>query len=353
AALAYARRGFPIFPCRADKTPYIAGGVLKATTDPAQIKTWWQAWPAANIALDVGGAGMMVVELDSYKPDFKPEAVAALNLPETLLRQRSPRGGEHLFYALQPGELVAMSAGKLAPGVDVRSFHSYVLLAPSRTADGPYVWESEGKPAFRTDAMVALANTARAKSDDRDNWTIEPDLPENVAAATKWLREDARVAIEGVNGDATAYATAAHLKSFGISEPLALDLMWEHWNPRCSPPWSADQIDHFERKVQNGYCYNTSPPGNITEAYRMAKQSELFKPVELPALPGGRQSGRGRFRFIDREGIDHLEPPSWLVADLLPVGGYGVLVGAWGSFKTFLALDLALTVATGFPIAPT
>ena len=61
-----------------------------------------------------------------------------------------------------------------------------------------------------------------------------------------------------------AYATTAHLKSFGISPELAFNLLWEHWNPRCEPPWGPDEVDHLRKKVSNAYEYNTSPPGNLT-----------------------------------------------------------------------------------------
>lgn len=346
AALAYAKRGWPIFPCSVSKQPKTENGVLDATTNAETIKQWWSRWPRAGIGLDVGGAGMMVLDGDSYKEGFDAAAFDAF--PKTALMQRSPRGGIHKFYEIAKGEIVAPdSTGKLGKGIDVRSFNSYVLLAPSSTADGSYEWIKEGKPAFRTDDMVRLTNTHREKSGDRDNWIIEPDLDENIAAAIKWLREDAKIAIQGQGGDHMAYATAAHMKSFGISEALAFDLMWEHWNPRCTPPWNADDVEHLETKVKNGYSYNTSPPGNITPAYKVARGKSLFKPVARDDLESGRECTAGRFRFVDREGMRDIRPPDWLVAGTIPQGAYAILVGAPGSFKSFVAIDLALSVASG------
>lgn len=346
AALAYAsERGWPVFPCRADKTPLTDNGVLDATTDPNKIKNWWRQWPKANIGFAVGEAGLMVLDIDPGA-DQAELARAVGGLPPTLLRSRTPRGGQHLFYELAEGERVAPSVGKVAPHVDVRSFHSYVLLAPSRTADGAYDWESNGKPAYRTDEMVRVASVAREKSRDRDTWIIEPDLPENVDLAVEWLKRGAKVAVQGHGGDHMAYATAAHLKSFGISQELALDLIWEHWNPRCNPPWGPEEIEHLETKVRNGYSYNTSPPGNITPAYKVAKGRELFKPVSVD-VGQGREMTAGRFRFVDRDGMENIRPPEWLIPGFLPAGAYAQLVGAPGSFKTFIAVDIALSIATG------
>ena len=326
-----------------------------ATLDPARVKAWWKQWPMANVAINLGASGMMVLDLD---PGHRIEELEASvgPLPETQMWATTPRGGEHLFYALDEGETVPPSVAKLAAHVDVRSFNSYVLVWPSRTLDGAYQWECDPatvKPAFRSDAMLAAATaTARAKSRERDEWIIEADLPDNVALATRWLKNDAKVAIEGAGGDATAYATAAYCKSLGISEPMASQLMWEHWNERCIPPWSADDWEHFERKVQNAYAYNTSPPGNLTEAYRAEKLAQAFQPVARAVVSddgtkAGREIQAGRFRIVDWDGAGQSKPPSWLIEDAIPERGYAMLFGPPASFKSFIALDMAMVVALG------
>ncbi len=71
-----------------------------------------------------------------------------------------------------------------------------------------------------------------------------------------------------------------------------------------------------------------------------------FKPVEQPADAGSPER-KGKFRIVDRGGMENISPPSWLIPDLLPVEAYALLFGEPGTFKTFLALDIALNVATG------
>ena len=223
AALVYAARGWPIFPVKRDKTPLTPNGVLDATTSERQVHAWWAQWPEANVALDVGGAGMMVLDLDPGH-DLKELERNVGQIPATKLRASTPRGGSHFFFALASEEHVSPSSSKLASHVDVRSFHSYVLLPPSQTEAGAYACEAYDKPAYRTDDMVRVANSAREKHQDRDNWIIEADLPENVVLATKWLRDDAKPAVEGQGGEACAYATATMCKSYGVSEETAFDL---------------------------------------------------------------------------------------------------------------------------------
>ena len=361
AALAYAKRGWPIFPIdpnrvgfdgKKGKAPYKGTrGVLEATTDARQVEEWWRRWPEANVALDVGGAGMMVLDLDPGH-DMQELEKNVGTLPNSLLRARTPRGGGHLYYALEIGELVSPSSSKLAPHVDVRSFHSYVLLPPSKTEDGSYIWEDDGKPAYRTDEMVRAANTARDKDPDRDKWIIEPDLEENKSSAVGWLLEKADPAIDGQGGDHCAYATAAMMIGYGLSEETAVEVMWEHWNPQCIPPWRDDEYDHFKLKVHNAYNHHSSQPGKLTPAYKKAKAKELFTPRQVE-LPDGDETHIGHFRFVDRAGMDFIAPPQWIVRDFLADDSYALLYGKWGSFKTFVALDMALSVACGFPSKPT
>lgn len=350
AALEYAERGWPIFPCNSRKEPYTDNGVMDATTDPKKIRSWWKRWPKANIALDCAGAGVMVVDFDPGH-DRRELEKAVGKLPPTKLIQETPRGGYHEFYALREGEVCSNSASKLADNIDIRGFHGYVLLAPSATPDGHYQWQSEGKPAFRSEELLRCANAHRDKHEDRDNWIIDQDLPENIERAIKWLKHDARIAIEGRGGDNTAYATAAMMKSFGISPQTAFELMWEYWNPRCEPPWGENEVAHFEAKIENGYAYNTSPPGNMTEAYHVAKRKALFAPVKKEVGKGKGRKGTtvevSPWRFFDRTAMRHIKPPAWLVPDLLTEDSYNIMFGAPRSLKTFVALDIALRVASG------
>jgi hypothetical protein len=359
AALAYAEQGWPVFPCQpngrvtakgtADKSPLTTNGVLDATTDPDRIREYWREHPHANIGFNVGAAGLLALDFDPGSSDAEV-ATALGKYDRTNLVAKTPRGGRHEFFALNSGEYVAPdSSGKIAPHVDVRSFNSYVLLAPSETIDGPYFWEKRGEPAFRPDSVIRLVNAAREKSKDRDNWLIEPDLPAHVARAIKWLKHDAKIAVEGQGGDHTAYATAAMMKSMGISEGKAFELMLEYWNPRNSPPWGEHEYDHLEAKINNGYSYNTSPPGNMTDAYHRALTRSQFSPIvnSRPEGTDGNAVTSGRFRFLDRAGMAAIKPPSWIIPGFLPERSSVIIFGAPEAFKTFITLDAFLTVATG------
>ena len=74
----------------------------------------------------------------------------------------------------------------------------------------------------------------------------------------------------------------------------------------------------------------------------MAPLDETFKHM----LDQGGAVERGRYWAYSEHEQDHFEEPSWLVKDLVPDHGLVMLYGPGGSYKSFIALDVALTLAS-------
>jgi hypothetical protein len=140
AALAYAERGWHVFPVVPNgKEPLTKKGLLDATSDKDAIRQWWGRHPDANIGLALRASGLMAVDIDSYKPDCKwSEFVASRQVPATLI-QRSARGGTHLIFSAEAG---ARYLGKPCAGVDGRH-NNYILVEPSSFDGGTYQWQNE------------------------------------------------------------------------------------------------------------------------------------------------------------------------------------------------------------------
>jgi|SRR5262245_34177450 len=123
AALEYARKGLPVFPCSPlDKKPLTPHGFKDATTDAAQIHAWWGKWPNAMIAAPTGPAsGVWALDPD-VDPVKQLDGIAALNqlvaqhgpLPQTPT-SITPRGGKHLFFAWDPNVDIRNSESKVGP----------------------------------------------------------------------------------------------------------------------------------------------------------------------------------------------------------------------------------------------
>lgn len=57
----------------------------------------------------------------------------------------------------------------------------------------------------------------------------------------------------------------------------------------------------------------------------------------------------GPLRVYSMTELLKLPPPTWLVEGILPAGGLIGLYGEPGSFKSFIAIDIAMSIATGLP----
>ncbi|PZQ18938.1 MAG: hypothetical protein DI565_00600 [Ancylobacter novellus] len=172
AALAYARAGWPVFPCdprqdppgtppprkrakrplvpgadkdAAGKTIPKTGGLWRATTDEAQIRAWWGRMPHALIGVPTGSRiGAFVVDLD---PRGESLDAVVKRLFETVgefhcsVQSLTQSGGNHMWFRLPEGEdLPKNSAGRLK-GVDWRGDGGYVIVPPSVMSDGAaYEW---------------------------------------------------------------------------------------------------------------------------------------------------------------------------------------------------------------------
>jgi hypothetical protein len=115
-AFRLAASGTPIFPALIsrnattgglDKVPAISGWRTNASTDANQIKAWWQQYPDAVPAIELGRAGLIVIDLDRHPgaPDGVT-AFKALRNGQALPLQpatRTASNGYHLVFR-QPAE---------------------------------------------------------------------------------------------------------------------------------------------------------------------------------------------------------------------------------------------------------
>ena len=353
AALTYVRAGFKIFPCLPNsKVPACDHGFHDATDNEDQINDWWTTNPNYNVAFSPQTMGFGIVDIDSPEAEefYGQLHDGAESSPTWMVR--TPRGGLHVYYE---GELPT-SVGRLFPGqkIDTRGRGSYALLPPSRTTDGVYQTyieaDVEPLPEWLAPYLTAMRTGGAVASSD-----VEPDLPVNLRRAERWLR-DREPAIEGAGGNEWTYRTAAALADMGLSEEAVLALMAGEWNDRCQPPWQDDEL---EGVVANACRYRQNEGGQHAARDLATVYAGALQDAEGPGDGSSGNEGPGkRSRFRPRSEAEQDEgvEPTWLIPGLIPDNEAVMLYGPTQSYKSFIALDLALSVAAGVPLfagAPT
>lgn len=341
-----------MFPCWPDsKKPLgelVPRGFHNATTDAATIDAWWAAYPDANIAFCPHEVGLAVVDIDGGQEGV--DNWMALQdehgeVPSTYAVE-TPRGGLHLYYR---GE-VPPSVGILAPHIDTRGRGSYALLPPSRVGGKPYRPLNDLTPCDLP-GFVPTILAANKREGVKAAADVELDQRLNVDRATAFLQR-AEPVVQGQMADSKTFIVACKVMEFGVSPEKAIELMLEHWAPRCIP--CDERMPAFiERKVQNAASYSQNEAG----AWAVAPAGETFDPAvlgklleESKAQPA--QHNTKRFRFQTLEERANLPPPSWLIQDMIPDKAVTMMFGPGGGGKTFVALRLGLDLAkTGRRVA--
>ena len=216
AALAYAARGWAVFPADG-KIPFAGThGSKDATADENTIREWWYRWPRANVVV-VCGDKLSVLDIDQHTADGKATLgryVAQHGVLPLTPVSHTGGGGMHILFEHNP----AVKIGELAPGLEfVRQF-----VAP---------------PSVHPDTHVAYA------------WDEKCGVETPLAPVPEWLmalsRVDARpqriitgeeLHIAAGNRHAEFLRWGARLRYHGLGEAAVTDCLLAIYHHHCEEP---------------------------------------------------------------------------------------------------------------------
>lgn len=278
SALALVSRGFFVFPLVPNsKIPAIKEFPRLASTDPNQVLRWWAENPEYNIGISTSTFGvseaLLAVDIDNKGAKKGDEEILKLelegaNFPDTF-QQTTPTGGRHLVYRVT--EPLKQGVNILGPGLDTRARGGYIVGAGSRIGGRTYT-ASDRRLALAPEWLTArLRRSPERKIAEAKRIEGVDPLRAN-ARAEDYLENQAPLAVEGQGGDQTTFVVACKVKDFGVNQESCFELLAGHWNDRCSPPWSPDELF---AKVANAYRYGESPVG-------VASPEADFKKIEEP-----------------------------------------------------------------------
>lgn len=337
AALAWAGRGFPVFPLAPNsKTPLYDDWPSIATTDPEVVRRLWSD-PVLRTEHDYNIGTLctdrVVVDVDVKNgKDGHNEYMQLGGTYETLV-VITPTGGYHCYF-----EGPDSSNAPISKAVDIRSHNGFVV-APGSTIDGvAYEIAVDRAPAY---VPVGVSERLRAPDARRDGAVGDAiDSAASIEAGRRYL-ESAPVAVEGQRGDETTFVTAARLvRELALSVETAYELLAAHWNPRCVPPWSLDEL---RQKVENAAQYGTADLGRLDP-------SVLFATVRVEPPPSVFVQASASFgNALDPASIP---PRPWVIDRVLMLHETTLLLAPGSAGKSSVSLAIVAHLAVGKDFGP-
>lgn len=266
-AQSLASNGFYVFPLiEGKKLPLIKSFTESAVNDSSKVKRFWYDSVLGyehyhNIGIATSkykeNIGLLVVDVDNKKGKKGHDSLLKLELDgfefPTTLTQTTPTGGQHLIYKVK--DPVKQGVDVLGVGLDIRSRGGYIVGAGSLINGKAYTIDT-------SDVVWAPQWIIDKCGETTEKRIIETpthiDQKSTIKRAIHYLKNDAEYAVEGAGGDDTTFKVAARLKDYGVNVDNCLDVMLEHWNEKCQPPWNAPDL---EKKIQNAYRHGQNSIG--------------------------------------------------------------------------------------------
>jgi hypothetical protein len=362
AALDYAARGWPVFPCHPKtKRPLTpkgedaegkadgSGGLKYATADAAKITAWWAQFPKALIGVRTGPAiGAFVVDIDAGVDDATGEIFEVDQLVENLERAieaklpvtwtvATPRGGWHLYFQLPADSAIGNRAELLGKGsrIDVRGDGGYVILPPSARPDGKgYAWLTGPKikgeltakaPQRLIDCIRRQGKFAPAESNVSTRGADQASPVAGDDARTKAIRSYALAALDRQTRSVEQATeggrnNALNLAALALGHLVGAGLLSEHvvraeLEDACHKNGliKSDGIKSVRDTLSSGLKKGISQPADLSKigmkaGGRRAAEARAASPSRISG-GGGRGGGRDRGGGAWGGGRDR---PGWL-----------------------------------------
>lgn len=360
AALEYARKGIPVFPCNIEKKPITTHGFKDATTDQMQIVEWWTSYPSAIIGVPTGAAsGWTVLDLD-HKPNkfgkIRNGSAALIEitqgeLPPDTVEVKTPTGGRHLFFRNRP-EFKCSTDDDL--GIDVRAEGGYVCVPPSpgyMYSNPPGLFAIAEAPAFLTEILTK--GTKRRIHEDHT-----PAAAPSIGSGDDTNASDvAAVLNEFWNPDDYHDWSTAALALHAMPDGYAI---WSAWAAR-SPKFNA--AENLRKWNQTVPSRGISARSILARAPRqiLSDLARARQPKQEFAMFSGQSTAPAAINAASGEPAPLTvaisspwdEPPEaipareWIIRGLMIRRHISILVAPGGSGKSLLSAQWAIALAIG------
>jgi putative DNA primase/helicase len=237
---------------------------VDASLDTDRVREWFTNTPY-NLGLATGSSsGIFVLDRDDRDGgDVSLETLEAKYgmLPHTL--SQTTGNGVHYVFQLPVDLEIKNSAGKLAPGIDVRGNGGYVVAAPSKHQNGkfytwncsPYPLREEIAPAPDWLVNLVLGRTCR-------NTSVNASVVK-LAIGQNFKIPDQIMDGEGREDYILRYA--GHLRSKGLDQSTVERTLLDYNQLHISPPLDEEVVLDRSRRYQQAAQNETEVWSDPTE----------------------------------------------------------------------------------------
>lgn len=278
--------------------------------------SWFTSLTGAGVGMVTGRiSGVVVLDVESY---------CSIPIDELLRRyptqmiSRTGTGGYHLFYLYPNGVSKIANRVGIFEGADIRADGGFIVLPPTRHPNGKlYEWVKKGPLGVFPKALLDIQSQPKAQGDG-------------------WITEALRGVSEGGRNDACA-RLAGYFFHKGLNADIVEALLTE-WNERNDPPLPMREIRTTIKSIERS---SAGMGGQFT--------SLEYEDDTKPAARTPENSTFDLLRMRDYVKGYGGEGATWLVQDWLPDKSITFLVSPPESYKTWILLDLAVSISTGLP----
>lgn len=318
-ATEYVNNGWSVLPVRPEeKRPYMTNWLqyTKTRAPMATVENWFNHLSGAGIGVVTGRISNMIV-LD-IEADCPYPIEDLLKRYPTQMIARSGGGGWHLFYQYPTNQSRVSNRVKIFEGADLRADGGFIVLPPTMHPSGSrYEWVKKGPLGAFPVALLDLKTRTPVQGEG-------------------WITEALRGVSEGARNDTCARLAGYFFKK-GVTADIVETLLLD-WNERNEPPMPAREVRSTIKSIERSHAGSSNQFTQLEFTDDRDKQ-EIQK----------EQSSFDVMRMTDYVKGYGGEGVSWLVDDWLPDKSITFLVSPPESYKTWLLLDLAVSVSAGVP----
>jgi hypothetical protein len=355
-ACSYADQGLKLLWFKLDKTPGIAWST-ESSNDRAKLHEWFYHLEPGQrrIGIKTGqdSRGIVVIDIDVNKKNKITGEIADTRsveekkdyiretygeLPETV-EVHTPSGGRHLYYI---ADRPVATLKKIFPGdpIDIDSRgDGGVVVAPDEMhyiTDGEFhISNMAPLPEWLYDILARRNPLTRNKTEYTGEIPLIPEMEVAISDALKYLDYSDRDiwiktghAVKSLNSDDAKKLWLEWGQQHSTFDPNYTERTWESLHPS-----EINIATLFYDAKEKGY-----EPENISSDI-LIKEQERIATTEKP-----------RFKILTAKDARMPRPDlQWIVKDLIIEGSLGMIVGDAGTGKTYIALDIAISIAEGQP----